>query len=356
MSEPRQKIRGRRLTVLVGLALGLLILCIIALSNGEIAVSPAQAIGITFNEIGVDLGIEYESRQQTIVRVIRLPRIIMGVLIGASLASSSALIQGLFRNPLADPGLIGISSGGAFATVLMIAMSSALFTSEAEQIRFFSVPIAAAIGTGLTTLLMYRLATFGGRTSVPTMLLIGIAFNALANAGVGMIVASVNSDDLRNIEFWSLGSMARANWEAVGTVLPFVLLSILPAPLLARPLNALLLGDNEADHLGINVERIKVYVVVLASLGIGAGVGFVGIISFVGLAAPHALRLLIGADHRYILPGSALMGALMVIGADLVARLVVAPIELPLGVITALLGAPFFLALLLQDRRQGAQL
>lgn len=356
MTDPLKNIRGRRLIVLIGLAFGLVLVCILALSNGEIDVSPTQAIGIVFNEIGIDLGIEFEQRQETIVRVIRLPRIIMSVLIGASLASSSALIQGLFRNPLADPGLIGISSGGALATVLMVGLSGALFPSDAEQLRLFGVPLAAVIGTALTTLLMYRLATFGGRTSVPTMLLIGIAFNALANAGVGLIVASINSDDLRNIEFWSLGSMARANWENVNTVLPFALLSLLPTALLARPLNALLLGDNEAEHLGINVERIKLYVVGLASLGIGAGVAFVGIISFVGLAAPHALRLVIGADHRYILPGSALMGAVMLVTADLVARLIVAPIELPLGVVTALIGAPFFLGLLLQDRRQGAQL
>ncbi|PJF41830.1 MAG: heme ABC transporter permease [Phototrophicales bacterium] len=340
----------RSVVVLVALCLMLVIITIVAAGTGAVEISPRQVIGILLDEVGIHTDISFEERQRVVLMIIRLPRVVMGVLIGASLAVSGTAIQGLFRNPLADPGLIGISSGAALATAIIIVLGSTTFKSVTDLLGAQRLPISAFVGGILTTLLIYRLSTVGGHTHVATMLLAGIAINAIAGAGIGMMIFIATDEQLRDITFWSLGSLGRASWDNIKLLLPFLAISLLPLPFSARALNTLLLGESEASHLGIHVERVKAFVIISVALSVGAGVAVTGIIGFIGLVVPHLLRLMVGPDHRVVLPGSALLGASLLVGADLVARTVAVPAEVPIGIVTALIGGPFFLYLLIRDR------
>jgi iron complex transport system permease protein len=350
-SSPQIQVR-RGLLTLTGLGLLLGVIVLLAVGIGAVSITPGQVVGILLDEAGISTGIEFAERQRAVLMVIRLPRVVMGVLIGAALAVSGAAIQGLFRNPLADPGLIGISSGAALAAALMIVLGNSLLSGVVALLGNLALPLAAFAGGLLTTLLIYRLATIGGRTQVATMLLAGIAINAIAGAGIGLMTFIASDDQLRDITFWSLGSLGRASWANITAMLPLVLIALVPLPLLARSLNALLLGEAEAGHLGVDVQRVKVLVVLMAALAVGAGVAVAGIIGFVGLVVPHLMRLLAGPDHRVVLPGSALLGAGLLVGTDLLARTIAVPAEVPIGIVTALVGGPFFLWLLLRDRNK----
>jgi iron complex transport system permease protein len=338
-----------------GLALPILVLLLVVISLlgvgiGAVQISPDQVVAILLKQINIETAISFETRQEAVLLVIRLPRVVAGLLIGAALAVAGASIQGLFRNPLADPGLIGISSGAALAAALMIVLGNGILSGIVAWLGEFALPLAAFGGGFITTLLIYRLATLSGRTHVSTMLLAGIAVNALCGAGIGLMTYIATDDQLRDITFWSLGSLGRANWNMIAAMLPFVLAALLPLPLLAQALNVFLLGEAEAGHLGINVEQIKTLVVVLAALAVGAGVAVAGMIGFVGLVVPHLIRLVVGPDHRRLLPASALLGASLLVAADLLARTIAVPAEIPIGIVTALMGGPFFLWLLLWDR------
>jgi iron complex transport system permease protein len=262
-------------------------------------------------------------------------------------------MQGLFRNPLADPGLIGVSSGASLAAVVTIVLGSTVFGAWGDALGAFLLPAAAFAGGVLATLVVYRLATRNGQTSVATMLLAGIAINALAGAGTGLMIFIADDDQLRDLTFWTLGSLGGATWTRLAVVGPCLLGGMLAAPLLSRSLNALLLGESEARHLGIRTERVKQVVILLAAGVVGAAVAVSGVIGFVGLVVPHLLRLAVGPDHRVLVPGSAFLGGALLLGADVLARTIVAPAELPIGIVTALVGAPFFLWLLLRDRKRG---
>jgi iron complex transport system permease protein len=256
----------------------------------------------------------------------------------------------MFRNPLAAPGLIGISSGAALAAVSVIVLGATVLQGFSQVFGIYTLPLAAFIGGTLTTLIIYRLSTVNGRTQVGTMLLAGVAINALAGAFIGLMTFLATDEQLRSITFWSLGSLGGATWRAVSMAAPLMLLPILIMPLLARPLNAMLLGEAAAGHLGINVETTKRLTILLAALAVGAAVSVSGTIGFIGLVVPHLIRLMAGPDHRYVLPGSALLGALLLLIADLLARTVAVPAEVPIGILTAVLGGPFFLWLLLKQR------
>ncbi|RMG78462.1 MAG: iron ABC transporter permease [Chloroflexi bacterium] len=341
---------SRRAFIIPLLAILLAGVVLLAVGIGAVQISPSQVIAILLDKLGINSGVAFEERQEVVLMIIRLPRVVMGVLIGGSLAVSGAAIQGLFRNPLADPGLIGISSGAALAAALMIVLGGSVFSGLIALLGDMALPLAAFAGGVLTTLLIYRLASVNGRTRVATMLLAGIAVNAVAGAGIGMMVFIANDDQLRDITFWSLGSLGRASWDTVAIMLPFLLLALVPLPFLARSLNALLLGEVEAQHLGVNVERVKTLVVLMVALAVGAGVAMTGIIGFVGLVVPHLVRLIAGPDHRIVLPGALLLGATLLVSADLLARTIAVPAEVPIGIVTALVGGPFFLWLLLRDR------
>ena len=289
-------------------------------------------------------------RDRIIVYDIRLPRVILGALIGASLAVSGAVMQGLFRNPLADPGIVGVSAGAGLGAVSMIVLGG---TALAPMIAFFgsyALPLAAFAGALSFTALLYRVATRRGQTSIATMLLAGIALGAMAGAYMGILVYVADDRQLRDLTFWGLGSLAGASWIKIAAAGPFIIASLLASPFLAQGLNGLALGEASAGHLGIPVQRLKYVAIVTVAAATGASVAVSGGIGFVGIVVPHLLRIVIGPDHRYLLPAAALLGACMLLLADTVSRTIVAPSELPIGIVTAAVGAPFFLWILLRRR------
>lgn len=280
-----------------------------------------------------------------IINQIRLPRALLAALVGALLGICGAATQGLFRNPLADPSLIGVTAGASAGAALIIFLSGNSATLDGlAGISFIS--IGAFIGGGLTVLLVYKLATSQQGTSVATMLLAGIAITAVAGGLTGLIEFFANNETLRRISLWRMGGLDGANYQRViiAAVVGTIIFSLLPR--FSTTLNALLLGESEARHLGIEVQKSKICVIVLVAAGVGITVALAGSIAFVGLVVPHIIRLLIGPDHRYLLPISAIAGAILLLLADTLARTVFAPIELPVGLVTALLGAPFFISLL----------
>ena len=284
--------------------------------------------------------------EQLIFLNIRLPRMLLGLAAGAGLGMAGALMQGMFRNPLADPGLIGISSGAALAAGITIVMGALWFPDLPRSLGSWTLVVTAFAGSLGVTLLVYTLSQQDGATRVGLMLLAGIAINALAGAGLGFLTFLATDEQLRSLQFWLLGSLGGARWSAVALVGATVFIAVCAGITLARPLNAIALGEAQAALLGVPVERIKRYAVVVTALAVGAVTATTGIIGFVGLIAPHCVRLIAGPDHRVVLPGSALLGAALVLVADSVARTAVKPAELPLGILTAFVGVPFFLLLL----------
>lgn len=288
---------------------------------------------------------EFESASMVFMNI-RLPRLLLAVSAGAGLAMAGALMQGLFRNPLADPGLIGVSSGAALAAGITIVLGSVWFPELPRSLGSWTLVLMAFAGGLGVTSLIYALSQGEGGTRVGHMLLAGIAISALAGAGLGLLNYMATDEQLRNLQFWLMGSLGGARWSAVWLVSGLSGLALLLGMRLAQPLNALALGDAQATLLGVPVERVKRQVIVITALAVGVVTATTGIIGFVGLVAPHMVRIMSGPDHRWVLPGSALLGASLVLLADALARTVAAPAELPLGVLTALVGVPFFLLLL----------
>jgi iron complex transport system permease protein len=290
------------------------------------------------------------ARDRLIIYDIRLPRIVLGVLIGSALAVCGAVLQGLFRNPLADPTLVGISAGSSLGAVAVIVLGGTVLSPVTALFGSFALPVAAFCGGLAATSILYRISTRRGRTSVATMLLAGIALAAMAMALTGILIFLADDRQLRDLTFWSLGSLAAATWQKVGMVAPVIVLALLSAPFLATGLNALALGEATAVHLGISVQRLKYVAIVVISAATGASVAVSGGIGFVGIVVPHLLRLLIGPDNRYLLPASALLGASLLLLADAASRTIAAPAELPIGIVMAAVGGPFFLWILLRKR------
>ena len=345
---------GRLHGLFVNLVLlsGLFISALVATGHGAVPVSGAEVLAIIGEQLGLYPLSGLEQQSVYIISEIRLPRVVLAMLVGAALAVSGTAMQGLFRNPLADPALIGISSGSALVAAAVIASG---WVMGDGILRLLSLPIAAFIGGLLTTWFIYRLATVEGTTSVASMLLAGIAFNALAGAGTGLFSYFADDATLRSITFWTMGSLGGANWQQVMVVAPILLAVLVLLPLRARALNVMLLGEAEAGHLGFRVQRVKQGIVVLVALAVGTAVSISGIIGFVGLVVPHLLRLTMGPDHRFLMPASIFCGALLLLLADLLARTLVSPAELPIGIVTAIIGSPFFLWLLWQQRKGFAQ-
>lgn len=285
-----------------------------------------------------------------VLGVIRLPRILLANLTGAGLALSGAALQALFRNPLADPGLLGISSGAALGAGAMIVTGSFWLDGLVPWVGDFAVPVAAFIGALSATLLVQGLSGGKARWAPSTTLLAGIAVNALAGAGIGMLTYLADDAALRNFTFWSLGSLSGATWPLMLPVTMLVLPGLFFLFRQAAPLNMVLLGEAEAGHAGVDVRLLKRRVIGFSALCVGALVAVTGIIGFIGLVAPHLVRMSIGPDHRVLLPGSALLGAFILGVADLGARTLAVPAELPIGLLTSLIGAPFFLWLIHKER------
>ena len=295
-------------------------------------------------------GEDIAARDALILFEIRLPRLLLGILVGAALAVSGAVMQGLFRNPLADPGLVGVGAGAGLGAICAIVLGAALPVALNDMLGHALVPVAAFAGGWATTILLYRLSTHRGRTSVAVMLLGGIAIGALAGALSGILIYLADDAQLRDLTFWGLGSLAGATWDKVAIAGALILVALAATPFLARSLNALALGEGPAAHLGIRVQRMKNVAILSVAGATGAAVAVSGGIGFVGIVVPHLLRLVIGPDHRWLLPNAALLGATLLILADMIARSIVAPAELPIGIVTATLGGPFFLWLLMRNR------
>jgi len=324
---------------------------VLSLAIGAVAIPVETIFNLLLDSIG--LGHPADPRESLVFWSIRVPRVLVGCAVGGALGLAGAVMQGLFRNPLADPGLIGVSGGAALAAVAVIVVGGGVVGGLPEWIRPLTLPAAAMLGGLGATFLVYRLGTVGGQTMIATTLLAGIAINAIAAAGVGFLIFLSDEQQLRDLSFWTLGSIAGITWQTLLPALVLMALPLLVLPTLAGPLNAMLLGEREAFHLGHPPERMKRLAIVLAAVAVGAAVSVSGIIGFVGLVVPHIVRLLCGPDHRYVLPGSILVGAGLFLMADLVSRTVVLPAEMPIGVVTALLGGPFFIALLLRRRDWG---
>jgi iron complex transport system permease protein len=336
----------------------LTIACLLAaLAGAAIIALTVGAAGIPLTRLPAALGYWPEhpvnpltSRDQLVLWSIRIPRIAAAAIVGSLLAASGAVMQGLFRNPLADPALVGVSSGGAFAAAAAIVFTDSRI---GESVRFLQnelLPIAAFTGSLATTVILCGIASRAGRTSIAIFLLAGLAIAAIANAGIGLLVFMADDRQLRDITFWLLGSLSGATWAKTATIAPVLAVGIAACLWIARGLDVLVLGEAEAFHSGVDVERLKRISIVLVSAMTGVAVSVCGVVGFVGIVVPHLLRLVIGPAHRLLLPASALLGAVLLVGADTLARTIVAPAEMPIGVLTAAVGAPFFLAMLLRQR------
>lgn len=284
---------------------------------------------------------------------IRLPRTLLAMYVGASLAMAGAILQGLFRNPLADPGLIGVSAGAALFAVALIAFGEIYVPGLKAALGVHALPVAAFVGGFLVTAILIGMTSSKRGVSTATLLLAGVAIAALASALMGVVAYLSDDRALRDLTLWTLGSLAGASWSKVIGTLPFLALLVLLSPRLVRDLNGLLLGEAEAYHLGVNVRRAKMLALFVTAAAVGTAVAVAGIVGFIGIVTPHIIRLVAGPDHRFLLPASALLGGTLAVSADMVARVAVAPAELPLGIVTALVGAPFFLHLILRRGVHG---
>jgi len=324
-----------------------------AVGIGALPIVPHQAIAILLAQVGLPAPWSYDPTQELVLMSIRLPRACLGLLVGASLAVSGAALQGLFRNPLADPGLVGVSTGAALAAGIAIVAGGVIYAIVPVQLSPFVLPAFAFCGGLIVTLLVYRIASTDGRTDVATMLLAGIAMNAIASAGIGILIFHSDDQELRDLNFWLLGSIGGQTWQSLTVAGPLILLPTLLLLRLAPQLNALVLGENEARHLGFDIERTKRAIIILVALTVGSSVALTGVIGFVGLVVPHLVRMVIGPDHRLLMPVSLLLGPALLLAADTFARTLVLPAELPIGILTSAIGGPFFLWLLVRHRRLG---
>lgn len=326
------------------LALALLASMALALATGPLCISPGELLGM----LGLSPDVPAPHIADAMLQL-RLPRVLLAAVAGATLAMAGAAMQGLLRNPLADPGLIGVSSGAALAGAITLVLFSGSIALP------LLLPLSSFAGGALAAALALWLARREGHTRIVTVLLVGLALNGLAGAGIGFVAQLADDLALRSLNFWMFGSLGKASWREILAVLPLLLLPLLLLPRHARSLDALLLGEPEAAHLGVDTETLKRSVLALSVLAVASTVAVAGIIGFVGLVVPHLMRLASGPDHGRLLPASALGGAILLVLADTAARSLFVPSELPVGVLTALLGAPFFLALLLRYRH-GSEL
>jgi iron complex transport system permease protein len=348
-APPARRAAQRRRTAWVPLAtLGIFLVLsmLAAVCTGAYRVSPLQVLQALWPDSAL-ANDEALLQIRSVILNIRLPRVVLAVLVGIGFGAAGSALQALLRNPLADPGLIGVSSGAALGASALIVLGPLILPGA---VALGWLPVAAFAGALAVAALVYRLAASRGRLALSLLLLAGIAINALAGAGIGLLTYVADDAQLRSLTFWSLGSLGGAHWGMVGAVLP---LTVLGAGWLARQrhaLNALQLGETEALHLGVPVHAVKQRVLIASAMCVGALVSCTGMIGFIGLVAPHCVRLACGPDQRVVMPGAMLLGATLTVLADLAARTLAAPAEVPLGILTALFGAPFFLALLGKSR------
>lgn len=341
---------ARRRLILAGLAMALAAASVAACTIGALDIPVSHVIAALLARAGLHLPVAVAPFEDAALLGIRLPRVALGIGVGATLGVSGAALQALFRNPLADPGLIGVSGGAACGALGWIVLGTAM----PVWMHFaFAMPLAA-FATGLVaTASVYVIGRAQSRTDIATLLLAGLAINALTTAIVGYLTYLGTDAQLRALTFWLLGGLGGATWDQIWPALLLIGASGAGFAFLSRGYDLLALGESAAAHLGLRVESVRRLTILCTALGVGASVALTGIIGFVGLAAPHLVRLMGGPSHRFVLPGSALMGALLIVLADLLARIAVSPAELPVGVVTSALGAPFFIWLLRRRLREA---
>ncbi|MCX4693611.1 iron ABC transporter permease [Streptomyces sp. NBC_01408] len=339
--RPRSHTAPLLTAALVG---ALVLLALISAGVGAYGIPLTDVLASVQHRLGLG-GAPLDRVGESVLWNVRLPRVALALLVGASLGCAGALMQGVFGNPLAEPGVIGISAGAAVGAVAAIGLGLSFFGN-------WTVTVCAFVAGLITVTAVYLLSRNGGRTEVVTLILTGIAVNAFAGALIGLFIFFADSGQVNQITFWQLGSLAQATWPKVLAVLPCAIAGLLAAPFYARKLDLLSLGERPARHLGIDVERLRLALVLVVALLTAAAVAVAGIITFIGLLIPHLLRMANGPGHRFLVPGSALAGAVVLVAGDLAARTLAQPAELPLGVLTALLGSPFFFWLLRRTRRK----
>lgn len=328
----------------LGLVATLLVLVPVAAGIGAYPIPTGDVLSSVAHRAGLG-GAALERVPESVLWNVRFPRIVLALLVGAALGCAGALMQGVFANPLAEPGVIGVSSGAAVGAVASISLGLTFLGN-------WTVSALAFLAGLVTVLLVYVMSRSGGRTEVVTLILTGIAVNAFAGALIGLFIFFADTAAVNQITFWQLGSLAQSTWPKVLAVLPCAVIGLAVAPLYARKLDLLSLGERPARHLGVDVERLRIILILVIALLTAAAVSVSGIIGFVGLVVPHLLRMAAGPGHRFLIPGSALGGAVVLLAADLAARTLAEPAELPLGVLTALIGSPFFFWLLRRTRRK----
>ena len=328
------------------LSVGLLGVALASLTMGPVSISLTHVGSVLFDNLGLDVW-SHTTTERLVVEELRLPRTIVGGLVGMALGVAGATMQGLFRNPMADPGIIGVSSGGAVGAVTAIALgiSSAFY---------MALPLFSFLGAMAAAFLVYGIALVGGRFSMATLLLAGVAVGSFLGAVISAVIVLVpNNESLREILFWLAGGLEARSWEHVGLAAPPILAGLLLIVAMSRDLNLLMLGDDDARSMGVSVGMTRPVLLAAASLVTGVAVAVSGIIAFVGLVVPHMLRLVVGPDHRVLIPVSALGGGIFVVLADTIARTVIQPAEFRVGILTAFVGAPFFILLLIRNKRRA---
>lgn len=339
--------------ILVGLTLCLLVFTLYSLTVGAVTI-PAQDVAVLLlKKLGFFSSVEVESMHEVVLFAIRFPRILMTLLIGASLGISGASLQGLFRNPLVEPGLIGVSGGAAAAVVVMIVFGGVLAIPSTGWVSDIVLSAVAFTGGLVATLLVLALSNKSGKTNIAVLILIGVAVNAMAGAVIGLAIFYADENQLRTFTFWTLGDLGGASWDKLVVAAPLLIISNAFLVLYAKSLNALTLGEAEAFHLGVDTERAKKSIIFLSALNVGVSVSMAGMIGFIGLVVPHVIRVAFFPDNKLVLPATILGGAILLVFSDIIARTIVIPAELPIGVVTALLGAPFFIALLMKAHRKN---
>ena len=338
--------RLRSVVLSLSLVAVLVLAVIISAVMGQLDVSPGDVVGSILSWLGIPTSLApTDPVVSATLEVVRFPRIVMALSVGAALAVAGALMQAVFGNPLAEPGVVGVSSGAALgaSTAIVFGISAA----------GGGVALLAFLGGLGATLLVYAVARAGGRPEVVTLLLTGIAINAFAQAGLAFVLFLADTASREQIVFWQLGSLAGSVWSEVLIVLPVLLLGTVLAVLMAHRLDLLALGERNARHLGVDVEQLRIIAIVLVALLTGVAVAFAGIIAFVGLVVPHIIRMALGPSHRGLLIASAVGGGALLAIADLLTRTIVQGADLPIGMLTALVGGPFFFGLLYQQRRRS---
>ncbi|HSU28738.1 MAG TPA: iron ABC transporter permease [Chitinophagaceae bacterium] len=337
------------------LAILLVVSIIISARVGAVNITYQKIFAFIGHKLGWNDNSSFNSIEEALFFEIRLPRVILCALVGATLSVSGAMMQGLFRNPIVEPGLVGTSSGAALGAAFVFVMGKTIAGPFVDTLGPFLLPVFAFAGGLLATMAVYKLSGIFGKTNVNTMLLAGIAINALAAGGTGFFSYVARDPQARSITFWNLGTMAGADWNAVKLVGISTVLCILLSLRFSKPLNALLLGETEAGYLGVNTERLKLRVILVNTLMVAMATSIVGVIGFLGLIVPHLLRMMKSSDNRFLIIASAMLGAILLNLADMLARIIVKPSEFPIGIITAFVGAPVFLLLLVRNSRKQQQ-